>query len=76
MGIACSRNGDSDPNTSYTQVKGQLVTLAAIDATDDHPNEHIPWAKETDYSVDNMVRTIPVHRGRGEQGKTKEDGQS
>ena len=40
--------------------RDQLVTLAAIDATDDHPDKHIPGTKETYYGMEEMVGAITV----------------
>lgn len=49
------------------QVKGRLVTLTAIDATDDHPNEHIPGAKETNYTMEDVVGTISADEGEKDE---------
>ena len=56
-----------DPNTDYMRIKGRLVTLAAMDATEGYPNYRPPGAKDTDYSMNDMVRTITVEEG----GKSK-----
>ena len=41
-----------------------MVALTAIDATDDYPNEHIPGAKETDYTVEDVVGVISTEGRR------------
>lgn len=34
--------------------------LAAVATTDEHPNEHIPGTKETDDTMEKMVRSVPT----------------